>query len=261
MTYEEYKRIADAVGELQGWSFDRMRTERDPVPWDYLDVVRSYLRPADHVLDIGTGGGERFIELASVFTYGVAIDSDTTRIEHARSRLPPSLHDKLAFEVMRVDKLRFDDARFDVVLDRHAPYEVGEVVRVLRPGGYFITQQVAAGNMRNFAREFGSPTRDVTVERPEVDPEWERYGCDIVASARYDARYFVQDVPSLVFWLKAVCHPGMMDVPESFNLEHHWPVLQRIVDRYTTPRGIQTVESRTLLIVRKNATRTDEGDT
>jgi len=46
MTLEELKRIAASVGERQGWDFSRVRDERDPVPWDYIDVVRRYLRPS-----------------------------------------------------------------------------------------------------------------------------------------------------------------------------------------------------------------------
>lgn len=56
MSYEELKAIADSVGELHGWDFSRMRTDRDPMPWDYAEIVRGYLRPTDHVLDIATGG-------------------------------------------------------------------------------------------------------------------------------------------------------------------------------------------------------------
>ncbi len=65
MNYEGLRRIAESVGERSGWDFSRVRDERDPVPWDYSEVVRRYLRPEDRVLDVGTGGGEIFIELAA----------------------------------------------------------------------------------------------------------------------------------------------------------------------------------------------------
>lgn len=46
MTLEELRCIAASVGERQGWDFSRVQDERDPVPWDYIDVVRRYLRPS-----------------------------------------------------------------------------------------------------------------------------------------------------------------------------------------------------------------------
>jgi len=57
--------------------------------------------------------------------------------------------------------LRFSDGSFDVVLNRHAPTEVAEIVRVLRPGGVFITQQVGRRNTENIHSVFGfDPTAE-----------------------------------------------------------------------------------------------------
>jgi hypothetical protein len=56
VTPDELRVIARDVGELRGWDFSAVRDERDPVPWDYQDLVRCYLRPDSRVLDIGTGG-------------------------------------------------------------------------------------------------------------------------------------------------------------------------------------------------------------
>jgi hypothetical protein len=52
MKLDELKRIAASVGEREGWDFARVRDAREPVPWDYLDVVVRYLRPTDRVLDV-----------------------------------------------------------------------------------------------------------------------------------------------------------------------------------------------------------------
>jgi len=64
MTVDELKQIVEAVGTLEGWDFSRVRAGRAPVLWNYVDVVRQYLKPTDRVLDIGTGGGEIFFSLA-----------------------------------------------------------------------------------------------------------------------------------------------------------------------------------------------------
>jgi hypothetical protein len=45
VTRDELRTIAGEVGELSGWDFSVVRDERDPVPWDYQDVVGRYLRP------------------------------------------------------------------------------------------------------------------------------------------------------------------------------------------------------------------------
>jgi SAM-dependent methyltransferase len=84
LDYEQLKRISDSVGERTGWDFTRVRDGRDPVPWHYLDVVRQYLTETDEVLDVGTGGGEKFLTLAPYFRKGVGIDVNTVMIEQAR---------------------------------------------------------------------------------------------------------------------------------------------------------------------------------
>jgi 2-polyprenyl-3-methyl-5-hydroxy-6-metoxy-1,4-benzoquinol methylase len=84
VTLAELQQIVDANGQLDGWDFSRLRVGRAPAPWDYVQVVRSYLKPAHRVLDIGTGGGEIFFSLASSFGAGVAIDHNPAMIATAR---------------------------------------------------------------------------------------------------------------------------------------------------------------------------------
>lgn len=249
VTLEDLKRIAASVGERRGWDFSPMRADRDPVPWDYADVVRRYLQPSSRVLDIGTGGGERFLALAPHFGAGVGIDVDPTMIQVARENTSPSLADKISFEVMRTEALRFPDAVFDVVLNRHAPVYVEEIVRVLRPDGFFITQQVGLKNTQNIFTVFGwgseSYGEDWWQDMSTPAEKFRRKGCTVIARAEYDVRYWFRDVESLVFWLKAV------PLPEDFDIEKHWRQVAQIITEYRTPKGIETNEHRELLIVQK----------
>src|SRR5947209_3834535 len=100
ITPELLARVSAEVGERRGWNFSRVRDSRDPVPWDYLAVARRYLRPTDRVLDLGTGGGERFLELAPHFGAGVGIDTLPEMVETARENTPPALAGRVRFERM-----------------------------------------------------------------------------------------------------------------------------------------------------------------
>ena len=257
MTLDDLKRSAASVGECRGWDFSKVRDDRDPVPWDYADVVRRYLQPSHRVLDIGTGGGKRFLALTPYFGAGVGIDADPTMIQVAQENTPPSLTDQVSFEVMRAETLQFPDTAFDVVLNRHVSVFVDQIVRVLRPDGIFITQQVGGRNTQNIFSAFGWRSngeywskywrgrgffpQDVAT----LSESFRQAGCTVIARAEYDVGYYFLDVESFVFWLKAA------PLPEDFDVEKHWQQVDQLIKEYRTPRGIETNEHRELLIVQK----------
>ncbi len=249
---ETLVRLADSVGERQGWSFARVRAARDPVPWHYGEIVRRYLTPAASVLDIGTGGGEKFLSLAPYFRLGVGVDADPRMVEVARRALTPTLAEKVAFEQMPADALNLPDDSFDIVLNRHAPISPEEVMRVLRPGGVFVTQQVGPRSAHNVIAVFGCTSGGQYRAQPDqaldrVAGVFEAAGCAVIARAEYDVPYWFSDIASFVFWLKAV------PIPEDFDIRRHWEHVGQILAASTTPRGIQTNEQRLLLIARKPA--------
>src|SRR5579884_1338737 len=171
----DLRQIAETVSPRRGWDFSRMHDDRDPAPWDYEEVARRYLRPTDRVLDIGTGGGERMLRLAAHYGRGLGTDIDSQMIAVAAENTPPALRGNVSWAVMPAETLAVPDAAFDVVLNRHAPFTVSEVVRVLRPGGYFVTQQVGAHNMQNIFEAFGwASTRAWwEAQQEELGPPWQ----------------------------------------------------------------------------------------
>ena len=59
--------IARARG-FSGWSFDiHPKPLGEPHPWDYMARARELVLGASSVLDIGTGGGERFSQICSAY--------------------------------------------------------------------------------------------------------------------------------------------------------------------------------------------------
>ncbi len=183
-TPERLKSIAASVGDRRGWDFSRMQTRREPVPWDYMEIVPRYLKPTDSVLDVGTGGGEKLLAFAQYFWRGVGIDPDPDMIRAAREN--GATQSNVTFVEMGAEALALPDATFDVVLTRHAPTFVPEVVRVLKPGGYFVTQQVGPKNMANIREEFGTgdDAEDDDDCRAGIE-EFTKHGCRIVATGGY----------------------------------------------------------------------------
>ena len=249
LTLAELEQIVRENGELEGWDFSRVSTDREPIPWDYPSVVRSYLKPTDRVLDIGTGGGEIFLSLARSIGKGIGIDSNPAMIETAKDNQSRLAVRNIEFIEMDGSNLNLDANGFDVVLLRHLRVYVGEILRVLRPGGYFITQMVGKRSSKNFLEAFGwtpdSFGSDWWQSVGKLAEQFQGKGCRIVAQGEYDVRYWFKDIASLMFWMMSV------PWPEEIELEKHWQNINQILETSTTSLGFETNEHRGLLIVQK----------
>ncbi len=248
-TLPELEQLVRENGKCEGWDFSRIKTGRDPVPWDYSSIVCSHLKPTDRVLDIGTGGGEIFLSLASNFGEGIGIDAEPTMIETAKSNQSRLAIRNIEFIEMDGSNLKFEANGFDVVLLRHLRVYVSEILRVLRPCGYFITQMVGKRSSKNFLEAFGWTSDSFGPDwwQPigELAQQFQEKGCRIVAQGEYDVGYWFEDIASFVFWAMSV------PWPEDIEMKKHWQNINRILETSTTSRGIETNEHRGLLIVQK----------
>ena len=258
LTLHEVRMLAFDVQERRGWDFSPVRIDCDAAAWDYGEVAERFMDPHSRVLDVGTGGGEIFVELAPGFGEGLGIDSSDEMIRVATENLPSELAGKVAFKHARAEALDVPDRSFDVVLNRHCSVDADEVVRVLKAGGYFVTQQIGDANdghifdafdwgsngqfwMNRYRTDGGVPPTDLG----GLSTEFEQLGCRVVAKCEYNIRCWFKDVRSLIFQLKAAPYP------EVFEPERHWRKLNRLLRDRASSRGIENTQHRWLLVVGK----------
>ncbi len=250
LTLESLQSIAAGMGKREGWDFRRVRDDRDPVPWDYVGIVRRYVKPSDRVLDCGTGGGERFLELCGRSAFGIGLDHASEMLRVAKENQVRLGVTHIAWIQGRVEALPCRAASIDLVLNRHANIDTGEILRVLRPGGLFVTQQVGADNLRVICQAFGcGPGGEYDYDDKASVARLARsltsQGAEVLTMAEYNVPYYLLDVASLLFLLAGV------GIPEDYCLARHWQQVAQIVQENMTPRGIRTNEHRELLVVRK----------
>jgi SAM-dependent methyltransferase len=222
----------------RGWDFSRMNVLRQPVPWNYHDLVVRYLRPTDSVLDIGTGGGETFTQLASFFGRGLGIDPDAEMIQLAVAN---STSGNIGFRVGSAE-LEAVSETFDVILDRQAPFDLDAVAVHLKPAGYFITQQVGERNMACVQSALGPETTLPPVRRHAFAAS----GLRLLAFLEYDVEYVVRDIESLLFWLRGL-DGAHADLDGSAALASA-TALNRVLTGNVDARGFVTNEHRYLAV-------------
>lgn len=98
------------------------------------------------LLDVDTGGGEFLLSLHHPYENTSAAEAYPPNVALCRETLLPLGIDFRAGDGK--DPLPFDDAAFDIIINRHGDFNVKDVHRLLKDGGVFITEQVGAENDR-----------------------------------------------------------------------------------------------------------------
>lgn len=139
----------EKAAHIHGWDFSHIHgryEEENDLPWDYEKLVRQYLKPAQDLLDLDTGGGEFLLSLNHPFCKTSATEAYPPNVLLCRETIKP-----LGIDFREADAngpLPFAANSFDIVINRHGDFNIAELYRVLKPDGLFITEQVGAENDR-----------------------------------------------------------------------------------------------------------------
>jgi len=142
-------------------------------------------RPGERVLDLGCGDGRLTLALQSAGCAVVGVDASASQVEAARRR-------GLDARVMDGQALDFD-AKFDAVFSNAALHwmkrpdrVLGGVFRALRPGGRFVGELGAAGNVgaigRALAEALARRGRSFADLSPWYYPTGPEYGARLEAA-------------------------------------------------------------------------------
>jgi SAM-dependent methyltransferase len=212
-----------------GWDFsylDGKMVEEQP-PWSYLARARELMQQSSAVLDMGTGGGERLLELRENWPEKVVVTEDyPPNLKLAEECLGPLGVKVVCVSLTRDGLMPLGSGEFDLVLNRHSGLNCAEVARVLAPGGVFLTQQIHGLWAQDLLAEF-----DAAPQWPDATPEYyvprlEAAGLGIEKVEEWEGQLTFHDVGAVVYYLKAV--PWL--VP-GFSVETYTDNLMRLQGR------------------------------
>ncbi|NLO85677.1 MAG: methyltransferase domain-containing protein [Clostridiales bacterium] len=191
---------------FQGWDFSHIkdRWACEELRWSYGDILRKYLKQTDCLLDMGTGGGEFLLTLGHPHPLTSVTEAYPPNVSLCQRTLSP-----LGITVKQTyddDQIPYEDARFDLVINRHESFDVSEVNRVLRSGGHFITQQVGQHNNAELSKRLidGFVPKFPSHRLGRYLDELSGLGYDLIKQDEMFPSIKFFDVGALVFFAKII---------------------------------------------------------
>lgn len=142
---KEIWKSEEKTAHIHGWDFSHIHgryEEEMDLPWDYKRIIEQYINDDMHILDYDTGGGEFLLSLKHPYEKTSATEGYQPNVELCKETLLPLGIDFRACNDPA--NIPFQDESFDLIINRH-----GELYRLLKKGGIFITEQVGGDNDRD----------------------------------------------------------------------------------------------------------------
>ncbi|MDR1405232.1 MAG: class I SAM-dependent methyltransferase [Candidatus Methanoplasma sp.] len=127
-------------------------------PWRGIGNVTLNIEPGSKVLDIGCGNGKTVAALIRMGMDATGLDFSPSAVNRCIS----AFGDKAKFSVAECENMPFPDGYFDAVTavhilehlnDTQLRDTVGEIFRVLVPGGLVFVRSFAVGDMRSEGKD------------------------------------------------------------------------------------------------------------
>lgn len=242
--------LKDAEAPFSGWDFSYIsgsgRSKTAPWDWSYTSTILPLVRSASSMIDLGTGGGEFLASLQPLPQMTAATEGYPPNVPVARARLEP-----LGVTVHQIEEgvpLPIPDESFDLIIDRHEEYDPAELLRLTKPGGAFITQQVGGEDDLDLNRLLGAddthPYAHWTAEYAAGELRDAGWDVQDQREAFSFTRYF--DVGAIVYYLKAV--PWQI---EDFTVEGYRDRLWDLHQHIGREGYVDVRNHRFLLVARK----------
>ena len=228
-----------------GWDFSYLdkRWIQEDLPWDYKEIVEEYLKEDDKLLDMGTGGGEFLLTLNHPFNKTSVTEMYEPNVLLCKEKLEP-----LGIEVKRVfldDDLPFEDNTFDLIINRHESFDIGEVKRILKPNGIFITQQVGGRNneilSKALIKDFSPMYPDHNLE--VVLSKMKDKGFDILYAKEAFPFLRFLDIGAIVYFAKIIEWEFL-----GFTVDSSFSELKKLNENLKAKGYIESMEHRFVLV-------------
>lgn len=249
MNQNEESWLEESRQAMHGWDFSHLknRCETGALPWNYRDLVRQHLKPADEWLDMDTGGGE----LMSSFKHPVEKTSVTEGWQPnidllKRTQVPQGI---TLYADPEGQMAQVPSGHFEVVTNSHGGLPIAAIARVLRPGGIFISKQVGATNNYSLSRFLNEKYAPAFPDNNllQVITQLQNNGFRILKADSSFVKMRFTDVGAIVYYATVI----PWEFP-NFDVNRAMPKLHQLQDIIASVGDITTFEDRFIIVAKKD---------
>jgi len=223
--------LKDALHPFSGWDFSHVRSRivTEPLTWSYHSKILPFVRTAESMLDMGTGGGEFLFSLQPLPKETYATEAYDPNVPIAKQTLEP-----IGVKVVQIKEdgiLPFENEQFELIINRHEYYSPAEIQRILKSKGLFITQQVGWKDNLELNNRLGYPVEELEYldfDLKKIAQELEDVGFNIIKKSEAFPITRCFDIGAIVYYLKAIPWQIPEFSVEKFE-ENLWEMHQEIM--------------------------------
>lgn len=231
------------------WDFSHLEgvIKDEPLPWNYKDIVKKYLKKEYKLLDMHTGGGEFVLSLNHPYKNTYLTEGWKPNVKLCIEKLSPLGIN--VYEANNDNNLPFKDNFFDIIINRHGHFDIKEIRRILKPKGLFITQQVGEKNNENLSkkliRDFNSKYTNHNLKN--ISKEIKESFFDILYKEEYFPYLRFYDIKAIVYFAKII----KWEFPD-FSVEKCFERLKEINQEIRKKQYFESVQHRFIIVARKD---------
>jgi len=234
------------------YEFEALRGIEEERTWNLLDVIRKYTKESDRLLDIGCGTAFKLIKLSKNVKMIYGLEPNEDMINAAKNNIRRKRINNISLIKGQAEEIPFQDNYFDIITCMVAPHKTSEVYRVLKPNGYAILEKIGDRDKWNFKQEFGS-------DKIGLRGQFSSFKAgELVKNYKRESKKLFSEVSiQNDFWKTYYSLEGLILLLEQtptirdFNKNKDNEAVQRIKEKYTVSKGIETSQNRILIIARK----------
>ena len=251
MNYKKLKQqwICEENRSFIGWDFsylDDNKMKVQPLTWNYINIVKKHLKSNHHLLDMKTGGGELLLTINHPHNLTSVTEAYLPNVQLCKKVLAPlGICVKQTYED---DKLPFDQNSFDIVINKHADFDLQQVDKVLKQNGYFITQQVGHTNNSDLAVKLIDGYKPQQLIQP-IDyyvKQLKDMNYEIIQTEEMFPYARFYDIGAIVYFAKII----QWEFP-NFSVNNSFDNLLKLQYQLENEGFIQATQHRFLIVARK----------